>query len=1157
MNNDPTSSPNHSHSTTSSSSSTSSSSDTLANSLAALTIQPDPLKLLPAFSALGLEPSTPPSVTAPVVPFAPPQWTTRQDIDKFTAFADGTLAPLKEPFTLTSTLKRIRPGTVPTGFPFIDRFAMFRVGFAGPDVTLYVLPAAPFVYNRDELHRSWHASLAQAVPTILTSAGLSLPTSKTLFVSEDWNLDSLTIAFRHTFGNNFTLIAFKTGQRSASIPCEHLFNLAEFERIYLHLAVTFYSTEEDNSVVGWPENNPQFRAFWAPGTSNWPTTIIDHMNRSSKSAPRNLAPAHGLLTYHDWKVYENWIRLFRRNLSWFATRRAAANTGNFDRRAQLAATEMNHYRLVMQATDQVMANDFGARIELGMSFSPAELDIPVLDVCALVWTQLRTTFSPFLLREPITALAPMCAKLRDLSQWTTEHNRRVFSAFVVRGDDNEHSLLTNPDWLGLESIAVMESLLQAITTGDHRKMNPYNPTFRARPLHELDALIQRFFTPAEADQPPTLRLEVAHHPSADVTCWQMHGGQEETHPNFVTLWQLLPKPHINIDNLLASLCAICWDAFLEINDANLANAPLFQAYVNRETVVHYVSDWVFQSVGRGRGGNNQLQPLLNKLSALAYRVTMTHGLQFMGEGLNPELERRVKDLLLEHFPITMTAIRRPGGGAARRVPVTIGVTTCFYVQQLVDAHFNRGTIAPVPAFIFPPVEQVSSDESEPSDGHEPSGGENESEPSGGDKPFDGENRSDPSDGENRSESSSGESEPGESESGESESSGGESEPDESASVDVIIVSSASEEDEPSSENDGVSPDRPAVTNDQSSSDEYEMDFIPDGETPTQSPPATQPSIGNYVTPPLQSRNRSRGSSLLDSPPYQYQLTPGRGMLEPEGLFQGSFFQPSPQAPKEAPTSKKAPSSSLVTSSSKKASSSSEDYESSSEDECEVFYEDHDVFHDGQTNPSEIQPHITRRKLQGAHLIPHPPGWKPFSPTRGRKHRARLLPGHHQNKPSKASSSTSSSKTTSSTSKTVASTSTTTSTVRIHPDALQVYFDRTLDSLLVELRGVYPDLPPLLSTTVATMRTRIGSMSIDLPDATATMIHYEAVIDRAITWYLRRHYSNVSAVAKRLNTIVVRSQKRCSRLDLNPSLLGNDNIFSRGRKKTIIAFKDLD
>ena len=267
-----------------------------------------------------------------------PEIVTRRDVDKFCGYSIGNIAPLREPFTICSLLQMIAARKVPTGFPHIDARAMWRVGFAGVDVTLYVQAAADFVLgNREDLHARWHASVADAIPTQLTSAGFSSHLVKKIFVSEDWDLDALAGAFRQTFGDDFALIVFKTGQRSSSVPCEHQFNLQHFDQVFLHLAVSF-SSSEGNYVAGWSES-PHFDLFWARGTTNFPTTVVGQMNRSSSSPPLVLRAALTCLRNREWKVYESWIRLFRRHLFWSSTRRAAANTGNFDRRAQLADGE--------------------------------------------------------------------------------------------------------------------------------------------------------------------------------------------------------------------------------------------------------------------------------------------------------------------------------------------------------------------------------------------------------------------------------------------------------------------------------------------------------------------------------------------------------------------------------------------------------------------------------------------------------------------------------------------------------------------------------------------------------------------------------------------------------------------------------------------------
>src|SRR3990167_5090154 len=164
-----------------------------------------------------------------------PEIVTRRDVDKFCGYSIGNIAPLREPFTVSSILQPIAAREVPTGFPLIDARAMWRVGFAGVDVTLYVQAAADFeLGSREELHARWHAGVADAVPTQLTGAGFSSHLVKKIFVSEDWDLDALAGAFHQTFGERFTLIVFKTGQRTSRVPCEHQFHLERFDEVFLH-----------------------------------------------------------------------------------------------------------------------------------------------------------------------------------------------------------------------------------------------------------------------------------------------------------------------------------------------------------------------------------------------------------------------------------------------------------------------------------------------------------------------------------------------------------------------------------------------------------------------------------------------------------------------------------------------------------------------------------------------------------------------------------------------------------------------------------------------------------------------------------------------------------------------------------------------------------
>src|SRR3990167_6251542 len=204
--------------------------------------------------------------------------TIRHDVDKFTAFSRASIAPLREPFTLSASVKWVPRRKLQTGFVFLDDTELWRVGFAGVDLTLYVQADPDFALGpRGEVVQRWHESLAVAAPTQVTSAGLASNLLKTFFISADWNLEALGGAFRSTFGPQFVLAAFKTGQRSSSAPCEHQFAMERFEVIYLHLAATF-STEE-NSVCGWSENNHEFSALWNRSTP-FPTTVIGHLNRS-------------------------------------------------------------------------------------------------------------------------------------------------------------------------------------------------------------------------------------------------------------------------------------------------------------------------------------------------------------------------------------------------------------------------------------------------------------------------------------------------------------------------------------------------------------------------------------------------------------------------------------------------------------------------------------------------------------------------------------------------------------------------------------------------------------------------------------------------------------------------------------------------------------
>ena len=636
-----------------------------------------------------------------------PAIVTRRDVDKFSAFSIGHLAPLREPFTLTSFLLRVVAGDVPTGLPRIDGREMWRVGFAGVDVTLYAQAAADFeLGSRDDLLARWHSGLAQALPTQLTRAALSSYTSNAVLASEDWDLEAVAGAFRHAFGDRFAFIAFKTGQRSASVPCEHQFNAQHFDEVYLHLAVTFAS-EDGNWVAGWSENNPQFRQFWNRAT-NYPTTLVGHMNRSSSSAPRGLQPVLGCLTYCDWKVYESWIRLFRRHLTRASTRRAAANTGNFDRRAQLADAEAKQRLLITEATDQVLANNFSARVELGLRFSPADLadeGLNTQQLCEAVWQQLAVVFGRFVVLSPSDRMEPVCNLMRRLSGWCLDHSRLVFQAFTLGLDGKRHSLLTNPDWLGLETVAVMEGLLQAITSGDARKSNPYNSTFAEAPLNMVEGLLDRFFDATY--QPPSLQLGVAHHPAATAVCWHLYGGHGDANTGIAKLRNRLPRPPNDFGDLVPSLCATFWQAFKAMNHRQLNGVHTSQAFMNRETLVHYAVGWVLGSAGRGSGGNNELKPLLNFLSALIYRVSIVDGPFPHADdvpGLNPQLQDRVHRLLLEHFPGGLVFVRKPGSGSASRVPISNDELTCFAVNTLVQARFRQGRISPlVHPFVFPAV----------------------------------------------------------------------------------------------------------------------------------------------------------------------------------------------------------------------------------------------------------------------------------------------------------------------------------------------------------------------------------------------------------------------------------------------------------------------
>src|SRR3990167_859999 len=376
--------------------------------------------------------------------------------------------------------------------------------------------------------------------------------------------------------------------------------------------------------------------------------------------------------------------------------------------------------MVREACDRLSETErsWGARVEIGVSYKPSAVrqeNRSLADFFQILWQQIERVYFPFVrthrsseampkIVEPLLALVSMIDNLLGILKNTYRD-----------------LTLPNPDWLGIETLALLEALIMALVTGESRQLNPYNvlvvrPFFPSRWRELFRGLLrpqQRYDHDDDEDSShynrwiPSIRLRVVQHRKVTATMWHLHGGKRNSvkFRRFVETLNRFPLRYECDDehgeDLSDHLATALWDSFMKLNnkqlrtlDQNRIDNP--QQFVNRPALMEYLIRWILQS---GRKKGSKTGELWVWLSALLFRL----GATFESRELRlAQLERS----LSETFPNSLTILRKPGKGRASCIAVVDDQLTAYLPATLLEGRERCTSIVPRDPVEYPATENV-------------------------------------------------------------------------------------------------------------------------------------------------------------------------------------------------------------------------------------------------------------------------------------------------------------------------------------------------------------------------------------------------------------------------------------------------------------------